>query len=138
MGVGGSSITYSLHNSVILASTRPIPFGVVNLWTDHSRTVYYHRNKLSSYGSWNLKEDNYMAEWSKSQSHSMTHAIIASMTSKQLWKDTRYYEASFFEDTAKWLGCDMLSIVDTARDIGHPGPNTLKVTAEKIAENLKL
>jgi len=138
MGVGGSSITYSFHNSIILKANYPMPLAVVHLWTDYSRTVYYYRNSLKSYGSWNMEENNYMDLWSKSEHHGMTHALFASLSSKQLWENTRYYEASFFSDTAKLLGCDRLKTVDRARDDSHYGCKTLKLTAERIAEKLNL
>ena len=138
MGVGGSSITHALHNAVILNANYPMPFGVVNLWTEYNRTVYYYKNQVKNYGSWNFEENNYMDVWSESSYHSMTHATIASMTSKQLWKTTRYYEASFFRNTAELLQCDTLARVDYARDDCHCGYDTLKLAAEKIAEKLNL
>ena len=137
LGVPGSSITYSLHNSIILKDGYPTPRAVVHLWTDNSRTVYYHRNGLRSYGSWNLEKNNYMDVWSSSNHHGETHALMASITNKHLWRDTLYYEASFWQDNSKILNCDYLKTIDTARDLSHPGIKTARSIASQIADNLK-
>jgi hypothetical protein len=137
LGVGGSSITYSLHNSIILKEGFPTPKAVVQIWTDYSRTVYYNRNKVQSYGSWNLEKNNYMDVWAKSEYHGATHALMASITSKHLWSNTSYYEASFWYENSKLLNCDFLKSIDTARDLVHPGIRTTHLVARKIADNLK-
>jgi hypothetical protein len=61
------------------------------------------------------------------------------MISSQLWKDkTKYYEASSFGATADALGCDMLNHTDQGRDLSHPGHHSAEITAEIIADKLKL
>jgi hypothetical protein len=61
------------------------------------------------------------------------------MISRQLWKDRcGYYEATFFEGTAKTLKCDLFKRLDSARDLMHPGRKTAEQAAIKIAKNLKL
>jgi hypothetical protein len=137
LGVGGSSITYALHNSIILKDGYPTPRAVVQLWSDYTRTVYYERNQVQSYGSWNLEKNNYMDVWSKSKYHGATHGLIASMTSKHLWSNTLYYQASFWNENAELMNCDFLKMIDTARDLVHPGIKTTRMVACKIADNLK-
>ena len=136
LGVGASSIDYNLHNSVILHSNYPTPKAVVHLWTGPDRTVYYQNKKLIFWGGWNLEPNNYFDYWSKHKEHGQIHAKMASLISKQLWKDTGYYEASFFTETADLLKCDDLRVIDKARDELHPGIKTAKLTAERIADNL--
>jgi len=137
LGVGGSSMTYSLHNSIILKNGYSTPKAVVHIWTDYHRTVYYRRNRIESYGSWNLEKNNYMDVWSNSNHHSATHGLMASITSKHLWSNTSYYEASFWNETANSINCDYLKTEDYARDLIHPGIKTARNTAIKIADNLK-
>jgi hypothetical protein len=137
MGVEGSSINYSLHNSVILKHFYPKPLAVVNMWTHYSRTVYYYKRYLENCGDWN-PGNFYFSAWSKDDSHAASYAIIASMTSKIFWQDTKYYESSFFPDTSKLLNCDLYRIQDHARDLLHPGIKTLKLTAEQIANKLNI
>lgn len=138
MGVGGSSITFALHNAIILGAGYPTPFAVVNLWTDHARTVYYHNRRVAAHGSWNLEKNNYSDLWTKEESHGKTHAIFASKTSKLLWKNTKYFEASFFKKTANLLNCKVMEHTPDARDCMHFGNSTHYKSAVTIAENLKL
>ena len=136
LGVGGSSIDFNLHNSVILNANYPTPKAVVHIWTGSDRTVYYQRKKLIFHGGWTLEPNNYFDHWAKHKEHGQIQALFASLISKQLWKDTGYYEASFFTETADLLDCDDLSVIDKARDNLHPGKKTTKLTAERIAKNL--
>jgi len=147
MGVGASSMTFSLHNAIILRERHPIPLAVVNLWTTYSRTVYYNNNISCHCGSWNIENDNnnYLKEWVRSDSHAQTHAIFASKTSKLLWENTKYFECSFFNETVKLLNCKSIGIEDNdqpyqdlARDLAHPGIKTCYDTAVMLAEELKL
>ena len=147
MGVGASSITFSLHNAIILRERYSIPLAVVNLWTDYSRTVYYNTNSSHHCGPWNIENNNnnYFKEWIAEDSHAQTHAIFASKTSKLLWKDTKYFECSFFDRTAKLLNCKSIGIKgneqtdqDLARDLAHPGIKTCYDTAVMLAEQLQL
>ena len=141
MGVGGSSITYSLHNSIILNANYPTPKAVVHLWTGYDRTVYYHRKDLTFYGPWNVTPSNYIGRWTESKEHGEIHALFARLTSKQLWEDIEYYEASYFQETAKVMRCDDLgsprpNVSDKGRDNIHPGRQTIRLVAERIAGNL--
>lgn len=140
MGAGGSSITFSLHNNIILRSGYPMPFAVVNLWSEPSRTVYYHKRRITSYGIWNMEQGDYMDAWAAESSHGDTHAVIASKTGKILWENTNYFEASHFTNTASLLDCKLVPHLwpDRARDNVHPGILTNYNTAVFLAENLKL
>jgi hypothetical protein len=64
------------------------------------------------------------------------------LMTKLLWNSNKikYYEASFFENTAKIHNIDFLStqVVDQARDCLHSGPKTAKLTAEFIAKKLNV
>jgi hypothetical protein len=138
MGVGGSSMTYSLHNAVILRERYPKPLAVINVWSQHDRTVYYHENKCASHGSWTLHRSNFFKEWMLNDSHSRTHAIFASKTSKLLWENTKYLECSFFKDTAELLNCPWIKWKIDARDRNHPGITSHHDMAVFLAEQLKL
>jgi hypothetical protein len=136
MGVGGSSITFSLHNAIILRDGYPTPKAVVNLWPGPDRTVYYYKNKVENCGVWNAVPNGYMDVWTSDESHGMTHALLASITSKHLWANTSYYEASFWMENSKLMNCDFLLFLDYARDLSHPGIKTSQAVAEQIAKNI--
>jgi hypothetical protein len=138
MGVGGGSITFSLHNAIILRDHYPTPLAVINLWTDYSRTVYYHKKKVTACGSWNIETNNYMHSWAAEDSHGKTHAIFASKTSKLLWENTKYFEGSYFNQTAQLLSCKLMDHKEDARDGLHYGNSTHHRSAVTIAEILKL
>jgi hypothetical protein len=138
MGVGASSITYSLHNAVLLRERYPMPLAVVNVWTHYCRTVYYDDNKCNAYGMWSIDSSDYFKSWIEKDSHSQTHAIVASKTSKLLWENTKYVECSFFADTAELLNCKVIEFIKDARDWVHPGIKNHRNTAVFLAEQLQL
>jgi hypothetical protein len=140
MGVGGSSINFSLHNSIIMSREYPTPKAVVHLWTEESRCVYYSKKKLFNLGSWNRRERyDYFNAWTADPYNYKTNALFASLISQQLWEGKcKYYEASYFEETSKTLKCDKLKSIDLSRDIIHYGPKTTLYAATKIANNLNL
>jgi hypothetical protein len=139
MGVGGSSINFSLHNSIIMNQSYPTPHAVVHLWTEESRCVYYAKKKLFNLGSWKHGHGNYFDAWTTEMYNYKTNALFASLISQQLWEGKcKYYEASYFGGTANTLKCDRINDIDKARDLMHFGPKTTLYTAEKIANKLNL
>jgi len=139
MGVGGSSNEFSLFNSVILSQNYPTPLGVVHIWTGTDRTIYFHKNSTTAYGSWNFEENNYFDLFTRDQYHGQVHSLFCGMISQQLWiEKTKFYHASFFYPTAKINDCDYLAFSDHGRDFVHPGRLTWKKVAEKIKEEFKL
>ena len=146
MGIGGSSIDFSLYNSVILNAGYPTPKGIVHIWSSPNRAGYYHSQKVEQFGNWSYelasKNNTDIAnrmKWVLDDVHCSTHAVFASMISKQLWLEkTKYYEASFFQNTSQAMRCDYLRMLDFARDLGHPGEKTAIAVAELIATKLNI
>jgi hypothetical protein len=140
MGVGGSSMMYAFHNSLILSQKFPTPKAVVHLWTDYSRTVYYRKRYIEHYGQWNIEDNNYIDHWNKDDEHAKSHAVFNQMASKQLWcEKTKYYEASVFTATQKLLDCNKIKNgIDKARDLMHTGIKTNDLAADQILNNLNL
>lgn len=139
MGIGASSIEYSLYNSIILNQHYPTPKAVVQLYSSLSRTTYYQAGKVNHHGVWNMQKYNYMDLYSNDATHAKVHASMAQMIIQQLWSDkTKLYEASFLSDTSENLQIFQCKIIDNARDFAHPGPLTTRLVASHIATNLKL
>jgi hypothetical protein len=144
MGVSSSSMYFSLNNSVILNEYYPTPKGIVQLWTNTDRITYYRKSKIDHLGRWILEgtkseKSGFYGAWALDEENVKTNALFAQMISRQLWKDRcGYYEATFFEGTAKTLKCDLFKRLDSARDLMHPGRKTAEQAAIKIAKNLKL
>jgi hypothetical protein len=138
MGTNAASMTFSLHNAIILRAGYPMPLGVVNIWTDYPRTAYYKKDCIVSYGPWNIEKGNYMDSWSLDPTHGKVHGLFASKTSKLLWENTKHFEFTTSADTAKLLDCKHIPVRRLARDCMHPGNECHYKMAEKIANNLKL
>ena len=136
MGIGGSSIQIALHNSIILRDRYPMPRGVIHMWSDYSRTVYYNTRSIDNLGVWTVHP--YFAAWNEDDAHGISHALLASKTSKLLWGDTNYFEATYFGSTATILRCPTLSVLDYARDWGHPGIKSSINAATIMARHLNL
>jgi hypothetical protein len=138
MGSCSTSMMFSLYNSAILNKNYPTPKAVVQLWTGLNRCTYFSPHKIINYGSWNFNEP-YNQHWNQDESHAQANALFCQLISKQLWQDkTNYYEATSFGATAEALGCDLLTNIDYARDLLHPGHLTAELTANTIATKLKL
>lgn len=138
MGVGGTSMCYSLNNSSILRDGYPTPKAVVHLWTNYDRTTFYRKRSLISCGAWNVGDFSFTKEWTSDVHHGMTNALFIAKISRWLWKDTKYFEASYFKETAKLLKCPYIETLDKARDIIHAGKESHLKAAKTIAKVLGL
>jgi len=137
MGAGASSMEFSLFNSIILNKHYPIPRAVIQIWTHHNRTSYYLPYYVEHLRVWN--NDRYIKAYLDKPSHCETHGFMAQLTSRSIWEDkTKYYESSFFLDTAKLLKIPHFEFVDHSRDQLHPGRITIKNLASTIKNELNL
>jgi hypothetical protein len=130
LGVGGSSISFACWNSTILHEYYPRPKAVIHFWTSLYRYVNVEDNKLVRYLP---TTKGYCAN------HNWEHgSIMHVMADRGMWRGKLpYYEASFFEDTAKKLNVNYYPSVDLARDLNHPGIETNLIAAKTIADYLK-
>ena len=138
LGIGASSIEYSLYNSIILKEHKPLPKAVIHVYSSLGRTTYYNRKNVVHHGSWNVKKDSYMDLYSTDPTHGLVHGLMAQMISRQLFSGTKYYETSFFDDTVNKLNIPSPIWLDQARDLSHPGRQTLGKLAEQITLSLDL
>lgn len=139
MGAPGSSMKFSLYNSIILSNGFPTPKAVVQVWTHPDRIPLFRRFSVTNQGSWNKEKHSYFSAFAQVESNIVTNAILDSMTCKNVWSSrTKYYECTLFGKTHDVLQCDYHKIVDVARDLIHPGRITSRTVAESIAKNLNL
>jgi hypothetical protein len=138
MGVCGSSMQFSLYNSVILRNYYPLPKAVVHIWTSTARCTRFSNDKIFNYGAWNSNEP-LMMNWASDQTNVQVHAKMTQLISKHLWpNDVKYHELTFFKDTAECLNITHLNGIDLSLDNTHPGKETAQITAECIAKDLSL
>lgn len=148
MGQGATSVNYNLHNSIILANGYPTPKAVVQVWPNYDRCVYYQNKFIENHGPWDLEKNSYMDLWTTSESNPKINAIMAQTTFRQIWQSrTSIYECSFDGASAKLFDCTSYrnpdkkqwnapAYQDFARDLMHPGIETVKWAAEDIASNI--
>jgi len=124
LGTGGTGIDFILYNSIILKNLGVKPRTVICTWPSVYRTTYFLSNKIVLHSAWQKQEQSYFEEWVKETSHAQTQAVFASMIIKHMWRDTKFFEASNVEETAKLLNCyNILPSPqgETARDLRHRG-----------------
>lgn len=142
MGISGAATMLSFHNSIILKNICAKPLAVIQMWSHHDRAVYYGYETgsagIMNCGIWNYEIFPYTRAWLDDLTHSKTHALFASMASKHLWSNTKFYEFSLFEETANAINCDYPAIIggEYGRDLLHHGRNTNKILANQIAKKL--
>lgn len=137
MGVSGSSPTFATHNAIILKQSYPPPKAVVSIWSSIDRTTYYHNDHIQ-HSVIESNAQSYFYQWNRVKSNPIVNSLFLQRMNKIMWKDIPYFEASFFEHSAKCFKCEHIHAVDCGRDLMHPGYQTAKILAKKIAENLKL
>jgi len=146
MGMGGTSVNYNLHNSVIMANAYPTPRAVVQVWTSPDRCVYYWNRHVESFGAWKWEKNNFMDLWTRSDTNPKVNALMAQIIFRQIFKDrTSIYECTFNPESAPLFKCTsyhnmnkirLHDFKDFARDLMHPGIQTVNDAAHDIANNL--
>lgn len=144
LGSPGASSSYSVHNSLLLKEYYPEPKYIVNIWTSPYRRTYYTNDSIINCGSWNAEKEKFGYYWSKNIHNAHLNLKFDYMTSKNLWKN--YCDITLFSVTSEILNCEYVKTIDLARDlsksdknfIGHPGKETNKIVAQRIANLLRL
>lgn len=135
MGMGGSSIQFALHNSLMLYKKYGTPKAVIYGMPGITRYLLYQRNYIQSKLGYEDTPNN------KAIDHLIPFNLINASLIRNLWEDKcKYYEFSMFPTTAKALGCDSYLPIpdDYARDMSHPGIKSNKLIAKKIYKSLNL
>jgi len=144
LGQSGTSNTFNWHNSLQFYNIFGIPYAVVQVWTAFERFLYYEDDQVKRVGAWSGgKWDGYDKDmeklfylWNKNSTHSEMFCEFENMACKDFWSNkTHYFEASYFEGTAKLLNCLHIPKLDDARDFEHSGVKTHKNGARLIYEN---
>jgi hypothetical protein len=135
MGSPGSSITYNFHNNLILKNHYPTPYAVVNVWTNYYRDIIYYKKSVNNIGSWS-KNIEYAKILFSEEDHIKTEGYFNILATKTIWSNTKYVDFTYFPESAKVYGLNLIHITDKARDLQHPGSQSLKAGAEYIMNKL--
>tara|TARA_B110000503_G_C7000745_1_gene351421 strand:+ start:101 stop:820 length:720 start_codon:yes stop_codon:yes gene_type:complete len=131
LGISGSGIDRACINSLILHNNFPKPKAIVQIWSSLHRYTQFNSGKYQDVESFMPTKRRYLDLGWEERSKFYIQA------DRELWKNkTIYYEASYFADTAQYLELDTFEEIDLARDQDHPGPESCKLAAKKIAEDL--
>jgi hypothetical protein len=134
LAISGSAVDLAAINSLILHENYPKPKAIVHVWTEESRYTDFKSFKTNNVVNYHPNYSEYNAKFNWAE-----RSKFYILADRVLWRDQLpYYEASWFENSAKNYGVDFLETVDRARDLHHPGSVSAKVAAEKIAAGLKI
>lgn len=136
MGESGSSIYHALYNQLVLQELELVPKAVVNLWTSTNRLALFNQMGTKNLGPWMPTNDDLsklFLNWNTNIENPSTYTKMAQRTCRHLWKNTVYYEGTFFPRVAEVLGVKLFAQIDTGYDGEHPGPNTTRMTAKQLA-----
>lgn len=124
----------------------PTPYAVVQLWPDAVRFELFNEtacliNTPATFGKDNSDDgkfkDGFYKHWITDPENANTHTWLIAQASKSMWSNkTRYYEISLHKSTAELLNCECSEWLDVARDLVHPGIETVSLVAKNIAENI--
>lgn len=143
LGTPGASLTFTMHNMVMLLQSFPRPKYVVNSLCPPQRTVLYGNTELWNLGSWsNDKYSDFILDWNRDPYNVQTQMMLTLKTMRELWKDkTSYcvlnYDIKYLKDE-----CVYIHQIDFARDVyldenkivvAHPGVETHMNAAYRIA-----
>ena len=133
LGISGSAVDLAAVNSLILHENYPKPKAIVHLWTVGERYSDFNNFKTKNVRRFNIHDSEYNnnINWEE-------RSKFYILADRVLWKNQLpYYEASWFDRSAKTYNIDLLETLDKARDLIHPGSISTQVAAEKIASGLK-
>jgi len=130
LGVPASAVDLSCWNSLILHEKNYRPRAIVQIWSDLARYTDKAGNILRPFGA-GSKEYIGELDWEE-------RAKFYTMSDRALWRGkAAYHEGSFFSHVANTLNIDSFRCDDCARDLAHPGIESVQIAAERIAESLK-
>lgn len=144
LGVPASSMYFSFLNQVILKKNNINPKGVVNIWTSIERYSLFKENNTDPFpiGPWvfhpQVKQNidnsiiDFYLQWTKEQGNMERYGKMLSDIANIFWNDIPHIECTFFSNTAESLGIELIEQVDYARDLHHPGKNTIKNLANYL------
>ena len=148
MGIPGSSIQTSLHNSIILNDSKyPTPKAVVNVWTELGRYQLHENNVVTNMGIWNMWDKPYAYDKFQTSNNLIPFNLMNIKMIRNLWKNkTIYYEVVFGFEQQRLINklnkeiCYEFFEGDggLARDLDHNGPVKNLEIAKGIYEKLKL
>lgn len=153
LGFPGGSNEIILYNSSVVLEKFETPYAVVVNWSTLDRFRYYHKFSYADIGPWNNNVDGQASNTviddvnvsdlyglvSYDRYNSWMRNFYLSKICSAMWKErTKYVSFSFFNETAHVMRTDgWIETKDKARDLIHPGSETMEEAANWISAMLE-
>lgn len=154
MGWPGGSNMNMLMNSLTLSQLNQRPYAIVFLWSTTDRLPLFTDRQVYNVGPWDSNENQKNVEYRDSyndiysslfenynffiENETMNSYFISQFT-KEVWKEkTKYITGTFFNNTALCMDTENTFKIDNkARDLIHPGLESNKIAASRLAHLIK-
>lgn len=144
LGRAGSGVMFQWANTINLRKAKISPKAVIYLWPDPSRCLEFSdRSGLitNSWGSWDYKK-NFGTSWILHDTHGKCYRDYVIENCNMLWTCPVYHFSRWPKDTFSQVLTDQIHFLppgdDKARDLQHPGPETLSSWADSIYDKISL
>ena len=136
LGIGGGSLPFILANTYKLIDAGIRPKSVILVEPEPSRIALFYKDKTEHVGAWVLKRgsedrNNWYHAWVK-DNNAEVYGNLASRGIRTAWEHIGITFVNTFQPLCPGEQ-DLPIYVDVAQDGQHPGPNTIKLWAEHIA-----
>lgn len=148
LGYPGGSNDAILYNSSVILERFEAPYAVIVNWSTLDRFRYYHKMSYADIGPWHIDDkliiddvnvtDLYFLMTADRCNSWMRNFALAKICSS-MWKDrSRYLTLSFFDESAHAMRADtVIKFTDRARDLMHPGSDSMEEAANWICSMLE-
>ena len=136
LGVGGGSLPFILANTYKLIDAGVKPKSVILVEPEPSRVALFYKDKTEHVGSWVLTRgsgdpNKWYQNWVK-DNNAEVYGYLASRGIKTAWEHLGVPYVNTFQPLCPGEQ-DLPGYIDVAQDKQHPGPKTIKLWAEHIA-----
>jgi hypothetical protein len=129
LGVGGGSLQFILANTYKLLDAKVHPKSIIIVYPEPSRVALFLKNRVQHIGAW--EHEQWYRTWLK-DNNAEYYGYLAGRSIESAWASIGVSVISVHQPDVPGLA-DLPRYVDVANDRQHPGPKTIKLWAEHIA-----
>jgi hypothetical protein len=129
LGVGGGSLQFILANTYKLIDAGVQPKSVILVYPEPSRVALFLKDRVQHIGTWD--HESWYRTWLK-DNNAEYYGYLASRSVETAWANIGIAVVSVHQPDVPGPE-DLPKYIDVAKDGQHPGPKTIKLWAEHIA-----
>jgi hypothetical protein len=129
LGVGGGSLPFILANTFLLIDSGILPKSVILVYPEPSRIALFLKDSVKHVGAW--EHEQWYRTWLK-DNNAEYYGYLAGRSIESAWASVGVQVVSLHQPDVPGPE-DLPRYVDVANDSQHPGPKTIKLWAEHIA-----